>query len=167
MDFGFTLENTRKGIFALCESKTDSLENIKWELWYQDTFDQERGRKIIEDGDGLLDGLILLWAHHLYDAVRPNGMIGFSQYNLWCKQEKLSIAVLGKMAGQKKLRMWVFEERRPDYSSYLHIADREILDLIAETHYHLILKNQSSESIINAAISSNNREDFILRIRAL
>ena len=149
----------------MCEPKNFSPENTKWELWYQDTFDQERGRKIIEEGQGLFDGLILLWAYHLYDAVKPDGFTGFSQYNLWCRQEKLSIIVLGKMAGQKKLRMWVFEERRVDHSSYLQIADREILDLIAEAHSDLIMNNQSSEPIITTAFLSNNREKFILGIR--
>ena len=154
------------GIFDVRESNIHSLEKSKWELWCQDNFDQEGGRKIIQEGDGLVDGLILLWAYHLYDVVRPNGIIGFSQYNLWCKQEKLSIKILGKMAGQKKLRMWVFEERKVYHSSYLQIADREILDLIAEVHYDLTMNNQSSESIINTAISSKNREEFIIGIRS-
>jgi hypothetical protein len=162
-----TLKNARKEIFALCESNKNSLENSKWELWYQDTFDQEGGRKKVREGNGLLDGLALLWARHLYDVVRPNDMIGFSQYNLWWKQRKFSIAVVGKMPGQEKLRRWVFEERRVDYSSYLQIADREILEIIAEAHYKLIMNNQSSELIINTAISSNNREEFIFRISTL
>jgi hypothetical protein len=161
------IDNARKGIFAVCESEIHSLKNVKWELWRQDTFDQEGGRKIIEEGDGLFDGLILLWAYHLYDVVRPDGMIGFSQYNLWCKQEKLSIAVIGEMRGLKILRLWIFEKRRMDHSSYLQIADREILDLIAEAHSNLILNNQSSEPIINMAIFSNNREEFILHIKNL
>jgi len=161
------LDNAGKGIFTLCEPKINGLENSKWELWYQDTFDQEGGRKIIQRGEGLLDGLALLWAYHLYDGVRSSGITGFSQYNLWCKQQKLSITVLGKITGQRKLRTWLFEERKVDFSSYLQIADREILDVVTEAHFKLILNNQSSESIINTAIFSNRREEFISRVRTL
>jgi hypothetical protein len=151
----------------LDESENNILENVKWELWHQDTFDQEGRRKKILEGHGLFEGLIQLWAHHLYETVRLNGMIGFSQFNLWLKQRKFSIEVLGDTKGQLKLRLWVFEERRVDYSNYLQIADRELLELIAEAHYKLITNYQKSELIINKAISSNSREEFILQISDL
>jgi len=148
----------------LFEFENNNLENVKWELWYQDTFDQERGRKRVLEGNSLFEGLIQLWAHHLYETVRPNGMIGFSQFNLWLKQRKSSISILGDIAGQIKLRLWVFEERRVDYSGYLQAADREILEIIAEVHYMLIVDNRNSELIIDEVLSSKNREEFISRI---
>lgn len=86
----------------------DPAPEAEWEVWYQDTFDRECPRQIEIAGLGLVNGLIELWARHLYETVQANGQKGFSRFNLWWKQKGQSIQVIGEWEGLIQLREWIF-----------------------------------------------------------
>ena len=135
-----------------------------WEIWYQDTFDQDCPRQLELTGCGLITGLIELWARHLYETVQPNGVLGFSHFNLWWKQRRCSIEVVGEAAGQVKIRNWVFGQRCLNSSSFLDVADTSLLKSICEIHAELVLRGQTSEEIILIAHLLNDRQNFIEQI---
>ena len=144
----------------------DLLEKAQWELWYQDTFDQESPSQKELTGIGLEQGLCSLWACHLFETVRPEGFIGFSRFNLWLSQQKISIEIKGDLKGQIKLRQWVFEGRSAKHIPNFQIADEELLNLIAEFHSQLGLKAQTSARIIEMADAARDRDDFLGEIMA-
>ena len=72
----------------------------EWEVWYQDTFDRECPRQVEVAGRGLVEGLIQLWARHLFETVQADGQRGFSRFNLWWKQERRSVVVVGEWEGE-------------------------------------------------------------------
>lgn len=146
-------------------SDFNDYKEAMWELWYQDTFDQDTPRQKELAGTGLKQGLCNLWTHHLYETINSGGFIGFSHFNLWLNQQKVSIEITGNLNGQLKLRQWVFEGRSAKHLSILQIADEEILNLIAELHIHLGLNDQTSDRIIEMASSASGRDDFIREIK--
>ena len=142
------------------------LETAQWELWYQDTFDRESPRQKEVTGIGLKQGLCNLWAYHLYETIRPEGFTGFSHFNLWLNQKKLSIEIKGDLKGQIKLRQWLFEGRSAKLLPLLQIADETLVSLIAEFHIQLGLKEQTSARIIEMADAARDRDDFMGEIMA-
>ncbi len=145
----------------MSEFERDLLDKVQWEIWYQDNFDLSTSRQKVAVGNGLIQGLIELWARHLYETIQPEGDLGFSKFNLWWIQRKISIDIVGDIDGQKKLRDWLFGERRWDTLGYKGIVDKDLLRIIAETHSKLLLKGQYSQEIIAKARISNSREAFI------
>jgi len=139
----------------------------EWELWYQDNFDLECPRQLERAGRGLISGLIELWAHHLYETIQPNGFLGFDRFNIWWKQRKCGIDIVGEMAGQLKLRQWVYGEQRSGYSGCLDIADKDLLEVLAEAHSRLAMNGQTSEVIVDKAIQSNNKKAFLNQVKKL
>lgn len=151
----------------LSEYTKHRINSAEWEIWYQDTFDIECPRQLELVGRGLINGLIELWARHLYETIQPDGSEGFSRFNLWWKGRARSITITGDMAGQAKLRSWVFGERRSSIKNYLDIADQDLLALIAEAHSFLIFKNQTSARIIDQAVQSNHKTEFVNQMNKL
>ena len=147
-------------------SKNDLRKEAQWELWYQDSFDRESPRQKEVTGIGLKQGLCSLWAYHLYETIRPEGCIGFSHFNLWLDQQKLSIEIKGDLKGQIKLRQWLFEGRSVKHLPLLQIADETLVTLIAEFHMQLGLKEQTSARIIEMADAARDRDDFLGEIMA-
>ena len=150
---------------TLSQADSKLINTAEWEIWYQDNFDLECPRQMELSGRGLIKGLIELWARHLYETIQPSGFIGFSRFNLWWKQRVCSISIVGEKAGQIKLRQWVYGERRSNYLGCMFVADKDLLQVIAEIHSKLIISGQSSETIVAEALLSNNTEEFITRIK--
>ena len=147
------------------ESEDHLLSSKEWEIWYQDNFDLECPRQLELAGRGLINGLIELWARHLYETVQPDGFIGFSRFDLWWKQGACSITITGDKAGQLKLRSWVYGEGWSGNQRYLDFADRDLLAIIADVHSRMILNGQKSDDLINMALPSKNKEAFIKKIQ--
>jgi hypothetical protein len=136
----------------------------EWKVWHQDNFDRECPRQVEATGQGLLEGLIELWARHLYETVQANGQPGFSHFNLWWTQKGISVEVLGEWDGQVRLRGWVYRNMRQANKGYLEQADKELLYLIAGYHKNLILRGETSEAILAAVKASGSREAFIKQL---
>jgi len=132
----------------------------EWEIWYQDTFDRECPRQVEVVGQGLVEGLTELWTRHLFETVQVDGQKGFSRFNLWWKQERKSVEVVGDWRGMIRVREWVFGEKRWADNGYIGEGDKELLMRLAETHGWLILADQTSEGILDAANVSVSRLDF-------
>lgn len=143
------------------------LNSAQWELWYQDKFDIASPRQMELAGRGLVKGLVELWARHLYETVQPNGFLGFSSFNLWLRQQRSSIEIIGEAAGQVKIRKWVFGERQLSNSKHLEIADQDLINLTAEIHAKLVMRGQTSEAIVLTAHLLTDREDFIAELKKL
>ena len=141
------------------------IRSAEWEIWYQDTFDLACPRQLELAGRGLINGLVKLWARHLYETIQPDGSDGFSRFNLWWKQGACSIAITGDNTGQLKLRSWVFGEGRSGDQSYMEAADQDLLAIIAEAHSRLILINQKSDELTNLALLLKNKDAFIRQLK--
>jgi hypothetical protein len=138
----------------------DPAPGAEWEIWYEDTFDRECPRQIEIAGLGLTKGLTELWARHLFETVQANGQEGFSRFNLWWKQKRQSIEIVGVWAGSTRLREWVFGDKRHTREEYVEEGKKELLAKLAVTHANLILVGQTSEAILAAASASANQKDF-------
>ncbi len=138
----------------------DSDPDAEWEVWYQDTFDRECPRQVEVVGQGLAAGLTELWARHLLETVRVDGQRGFSRFNLWWKQKRKSVEVVGEWEGMVRLREWVFGDKPRVYKGYVGEGDQGLLMRLAATHGCLILAGQTSERILAAVKASTSREDF-------
>lgn len=147
-------------------SDFNDFEETKWEIWYHDNFDHDTPREKELAGTGLIQGLGNLWAQHLYETINSGGFIGFSRFNLWLNQQKVSIVIKGDLEGQGKLRQWVFEGRSAKHATPMQIADEAILNLIVQFHITLGLNDQSSARIIEMACSASGRDEFMRDIEA-
>jgi hypothetical protein len=123
-------------------------------------FDRECPRKVEVRGQGLVQGLVELWARHLFETVQVDGQKGFSRFNLWWQQPQKSIEIKGDRQGMVRLRRWVFGNKRTASHGYLDDGDRELLMEIALAHSYLVMAGQSSEAILEAAQDCTRREDF-------
>ena len=135
----------------------------EWELRFQDTFDREAPRRVEAEGRPLIDGLITLWAHHLFETVQANGQKGFSRFNLWWRRERRSVDIRGAWEGQVRLRGWVYGATGGD----LKAADRALLRKVAAAHQECILRGGSSEAILTAAKIAESCEEFEERLSRL
>ena len=133
--------------------------DVKWQLWYEDTFDREAPRLIEAEGRGLVRGLVALWRRHLKDAVQVDGRLGFSRFNLWLPEQGHSIEAPSEDAmALTRLRMWAYGP--PDCSR----TDDRLLKRLAKAHARLILRGQTSERIVRAAHTSTTRDEFLARL---
>ena len=151
----------------LDKSEGDPIARAEWNLWYQDNFDRECPRQIDQSGTGLINGLIALWARHLYETIQPTEFLGFSRFNLWWKQRNRSIKVVGDLAGQRKLRRWVYGDKKSPYAGCMEIADKNLLSELAEAHSRLVLIDQTSEPIIDKALQSDSKDEFCDQIKKI
>ena len=147
--------------------KSIKIKGSRWEIWHQDYFDPNTPRKVILAGDELIDGLTELWIRHLYDTLRQDGFVGFSKYNLWLVQSRQSIEVIGDLAGQKKLREWIFRGNLINNKSSLDAVGLNLLYIIAKTHCRLFQEGQTSEIIVEKAKDSDDSDQFIGMIENL
>jgi hypothetical protein len=149
------------------KSNTDRFDlapEAAWEIWYQDTFDRECPRQVDVAGVGLVNGLIELWARHVFETVQADGQKGFSRFNLWWKQKGQSIKVIGEWGGLIRLRGWIFGDKRQAYEGYVQEGDGELLREVASAHASLVLAGRTSEAILAAVKASVDREDFETRM---
>ena len=144
---------------------TDVISQANWKVWYRDAFDRECPRSVEIAGQGLVQGLMELWARHLFETVGASGQKGFSRFNLWWEQPGQSIEVVGDWAGQIRLRKWVFGDKRTARKGYVRDGDKKLLARIAEVHSKLILAGQTSEAILTAASVAASYKDFEARLK--
>ena len=100
-----------------------------WELWFQDNFDRESPRRVVQHGEGLVEGLLALWRHHLDETVQKEGILGFARYNLWLPENGVSLVITGEGVGLKKLSQWVWKD-----DAAFGTEDRGLLLKIAQAH---------------------------------
>jgi hypothetical protein len=62
--------------------------------------------------------------------------------------------------GQVKLREWVYGVAAPYERMDESNKDEALLKLMAEKHQDLVLKGETSESILAAAASARSKDDF-------
>ncbi|MBG0788819.1 MAG: hypothetical protein H0S79_27325, partial [Anaerolineaceae bacterium] len=117
-------------------------------------------------GEGLANGLVELWARHLFETVQPDGQIGFAKFDLWWKNEFWPVLIFGDEGGQLKIRQWVYGEGEAG-PNYLDTADRPLLRAIAETHAQLLTNELESDEIITLASKSNSRAEFLVALNAM
>lgn len=138
--------------------------DAEWEIWYDDTFDQEFPRQIELAGRGLVAGLSELWARHAFEAIQPDGRPGFSRFWLWWKETQRSIAIEGDWQGLARVRQWLFGRQQTVYEGYARAGDQELLGAVAAAHARLALAGETSGSILAAAAASPGREEFARRL---
>lgn len=137
----------------------DPAPEAEWDLWYQDNFDYECPRQIEMSGVGLANGLTELWTRHLRETVQPDGQRGFSRFNVWWRQERRSIEIVGDWSGAVRLRTWVLGKNARIFKRYGK-AKYRLLMRVAITHGYLLLAGQTSMPILEAAKTAGGRQDF-------
>ena len=144
----------------------ENRHNARWKLWHQDNFDLACPRQIEAEGEGLLDGLIELWTRHLLETVIDSGTEGFNHFDLWWEPEGVSIRIVGTWNGQVRIRGWVLKKSiQPLRNSYKDFVDFGLITRIATVHETLILKGETSQSILDLATTSANRAAFERRLQ--
>jgi hypothetical protein len=119
------------------------------------------------EGQGLVTGLVELWARHLFETVGVDGGRGFSRFNLWWKQAAKSIMVIGPWDGMVQLRRWVFGDKLRAINGYIVDGDKDLLMRLARIHAYLVLAEQSSEKILETAACCVSRGDFERQLKRL
>ena len=141
--------------------------DAEWEIWVQDTFDRESPRQVEIAGQGLVEGLTELWEHHLFETVQANGQPGFIHFNLWWKQQSLSIEVVGDWEGQVRLREWVYGIEGQTKGGYAKASDKALLNTIVITHKTQLMRGKTSQAILAAARDSQSPEAFMEKLVSL
>ena len=138
----------------------DPAPEAEWQVWYEDTFDRECPRQVEIAGRGLANGLVELWARHLFETVQADGQEGFSRFDLWWKQKEQSIQIVGEWEGSTRLREWVFGDKRQAHAEYVQEGDRDLLMTLAIAHGNLVLDGRTSEAILAEAKAASSRKEF-------
>lgn len=136
---------------------SDPAPDVKWQVWYEDTFDRDCPRRVEASGRGLAQGLTELWARYLRETVQANSSRGFARFNLWWASR--SIQIDGDWQGAVRLRRWVFAEVHT-HRGYVESGDTRLLFQIAAAHARLVLDGQSSKPILSTAAAAADRQDF-------
>lgn len=150
----------------LKSEENQTISNASWDLWYQDRFELGSPRQIELSGQGLANGLVELWARHLYETVKPDGLTGFAKFDLWWKNQFWPVRIFGDEEGQVKIRQWVYVEGETG-QNYLDTADRVLLRAIAETHAQLLRNELESDAIILISSDSESKADFLAALNQL
>lgn len=141
---------------------SDPDPEAEWEIWYRDTFDRESPPSVDARGRGLVEGLMELWARHLFETVRPGGGKGFSRFHL--RYKEAGIHIVGSWEGAVHLRLWVYGDEAHTQAGYVAAADPDLLRRIAVTHAHLVVTGQTCEPILAAATEAADRQAFEARL---
>jgi hypothetical protein len=144
----------------------DPVPGVKWEVWYRDTFDRECPSSVDVRGRGLVEGLVELWARHLFETVRPGGGEGFSRFHLRCKAWP-TVEIEGDWAGAGRLREWVFGTKEHAERGYVAAGDGRLLARVAAVHARLIVAHRSAAEILDVAANARDRKDFEKRLARL
>lgn len=130
----------------------------EWEVWYVDTFDRDFPPRREVGGQGLVNGLVELWARHMFEHVQPDGKRGFSSFHLKWRQGRVMIQ--GDMSGARRLREWLFGEKTTTYTSSIEEADPQLLGKLATAHARLIERQEKAERILEVALAAEDKLDF-------
>ena len=141
-------------------SSEELVSEAEWEIWYQDLFDRECPRQVEIRGQWLVEGLIELWARHLFETIQSTKPQRFSRFNLWWRQERQSVEIVGEWEGQVRLRGWVFRDTMGTTTSSVEGKEYALLKRVAVTHKNHILRGGTSEEILGLAKSAQSRADF-------
>ncbi len=126
---------------------------MAWQVWYQDLFDRECPRQVEASGEGLVQGLEVLWGYFLRESIKADGTKGFARFNLWLKGEGRSISIEGPWEGLVRLREWVVGGGR-------QLETDALLNRVAEVHAKLADAEETSEAIARLAVEALGPEDF-------
>jgi hypothetical protein len=137
---------------------------IAWEVWYGDTFDLESLPSCEVRGKGIVQGLMELWARHLFETVRSDGSRGFSVFHLRTDRQ---IDIEGPWEGAVKLRRFLFGNEESSYRGYIQESNKPLLKKTATLHARLLECGQSSEAILRAANDSSDQESFEKKLALL
>jgi hypothetical protein len=140
----------------------DGFEGEEWAVWYVDTFDREMPPNLEVRGRGLVEGLVELWARHMFETVRPEGPRGFSSFDLRWRHGRVSIS--GDEEGARRLRGWLFGSTVTSREGYVQISHRELLQRVAVAHARLTSRGESAEPILALARSAVDEADFVSRL---
>lgn len=132
---------------------------LRWEVWYRDTFDRDCPPSVEARGRGLVQGLLELWTRHLFEGVREDGRLGFSRFNLSSADPARSVTVANDRPGCAKLRRWVFGSAPSRRADTRPGGDR-LLRLLASAHARLVATGGSSLAITAAAAEAFDRAAF-------
>jgi hypothetical protein len=147
-------------------ARPDPASEAEWEVWYRDTFDRECPPSVDVRGRGLVEGLTALWAHHLFETVRPGGGEGFSHFHLRWEAGRF-VRIEGDRAGATRLRAWVYGRKEHTRRGYVAAGDARLLRQSATVHALLLLAGRSSAEVLAAAAEAADRRDFDRRLQAL
>jgi hypothetical protein len=137
---------------------------VQWQVWYRDTFDRECPPRVEVAGLGLKEGLVELWARHLFETVRPDGSTGFSRFTLSLFPGGI-VHLAVDAPGLARLRAWIFGRREHTRRGYVAAAaDRRLLERLAAAHAALLPGDPSAAGILSAAAAASDRRDFESRL---
>jgi hypothetical protein len=134
----------------------------EWEVWYVDTFDRDFPPRLEVGGRGLVQGLVELWARHMFENVLPDGRRGFSSFHLKWKQGR--VVIDGDLGGARRLREWLFGEKETTYTSSVAEADPLLLKKVATAHARLLERQEKAERILAIALAAGDKADFSRRL---
>jgi hypothetical protein len=149
----------------ISKKPSDPAPDAEWEVWYRDTFDRECPPSVEVKGRGLVQGLMELWARHLFETVRPEGGAGFSRFSLrW--DQRPAIWIEGTSKGATQLRRWVFRNTHHTTKGYIAEAEKLLLQEIAVAHAYLVVTGESCEQILAAAATTTDPKEFERRLQS-
>ena len=134
---------------------------VKWQLWYQDVFDEGCPRQIEEEGFDLIEGLIALWQHHLTESVSMDGSQTFSQYNLWLVDQAVTIDLNPLKPGILKIKKWFTRKRRVGSCFINDVNPTRLLNFLAKAHFSLWKAGLDESQILEAAESAKDIDEFM------
>jgi hypothetical protein len=146
---------------------SDPAPDVRWEIWYEDTFDRETPRAREASGVGLLSGLVELWSRHLREGLNDQGSATFSRFNLWWRQASRSVHISGDRQGAARLRGWIRSAHGAGEPSGGVKSSRQLLRLIAHVHSRLVLEKRECGPILEQARDAADPEDFSRRLAQL
>jgi len=129
---------------------------------YDDSFDRDAPSSVEVSGCGLVQGLRELWARYLFETVQPDGARGFSHFSLKWREGYVTADAYwdGQWDGAKRLRQWMFGDKRNTYEGYVAEADADLLESVARTHAHLVAAEKAAVHIQALATDAQSRADF-------
>ena len=155
-------QNTGKGaagrMTAMQAEPDEPYPAEEWEIWYVDTFDRDFPPRREVGGRGLVQGLVELWARHMFENVQPDGKRGFSSFHLKWKQGR--VVIDGDPEGARHLREWLFGDKVTTYTTSVEEADPILLKKLATAHARLLEREEKAQRILATAVTAEDKADF-------
>jgi hypothetical protein len=124
-----------------------------WQLLYHDLFDPESGGREAE-GEGLLDGLALLWRKETFEGILEDGTRSFSAFSLHWPDGRADVLLGRDNPGLLRIRRWA-------------AADDAVLQDVAAAHLRLIGRRDVAADILACADRCPDAEAFAAELRRM